>query len=69
MLAMAEGDAEAFDLVDVADAYKDIYRFLRDRVAEEKAVRPREKWLRQVSVLLERGRLGPEELRKTSRSG
>jgi hypothetical protein len=62
MLQMAEGEAHAFELSDLADAYKDMYTYLKNAVREEGRKSPDDRWLVRLSGLLDRGRLTREEL-------
>jgi len=62
MLEMAEGEAAAFELSDMAGAYKNIYRQLRSAVSEElKNSHEPEPWLLKLNALLDTGRTSVPE--------
>lgn len=57
MLRMADGEGLAFDLSDIADAYRKLHHHLRDSIAEELTITPRDEWLAELALLFERGRV------------
>ncbi|MCJ7603239.1 MAG: NACHT domain-containing protein [Desulfobulbaceae bacterium] len=62
MLEMAEGEAAAFELSDMAEAYKNIYRQLSTVVSEElKNSHEPEPWLLKLNDLLDTGRSSAPE--------